>query len=47
MEKKELTVLQAHFLRELISQANIQSIKKEDVVNIIHDDDTWFLLYYK
>lgn len=50
--KKELAVLQAHSLRELISQVNSinngeGTLCKEDIVQIIKEDETFFLLYFK
>lgn len=46
-EQDYLSVLQAHSLRELVDQANDQGVLKEDIVNVLQDEGTWFLLYYK
>lgn len=46
-EQDYLSVLQAHSLRELVGQANDQGVLKEDIVNVLQDEGTWFLLYYK
>lgn len=52
--KKQLAVLQAHSLRELISQVNMvnssereEPILREDIVKVFKEDETFFLLYYK
>lgn len=58
MEKKknktELDYLQAHSLRALLTQVNTHNIEnqetpilREDIVDIIKEDDTFILLYYK
>lgn len=43
----ELTVLQAGSLRKLIEQANERHILKDDIVQVIKNEETFFLLYYK
>lgn len=42
-----LTVIQAHSIRSLVEQANDAGVMKEDIVNILRDEENWFLLYYK
>ena len=53
-EKVEMDYLQALTLGELISKVNIYNdnhpetpILKKDIVKILHDGDTYILLYYK
>lgn len=58
-KKTRLQVLQAHSLRELVSIINdnneaasqnldgAQEILREDIVSIMKEYDTYFLLYYK
>lgn len=51
--KQELSVLQAHSLRELIEMVNRinttsdNQILREDIVEIREDLGTFFLIYYK
>lgn len=54
--KHELAVLQAHSLRELIEKVNginsnsfdcSKMILREDIVELVREDGTFFLLYYK
>ena len=50
MDKKEnsyLSVLQARSLREIVEKVNTLQIKKDDVLNIITLEDSFYLLYYK
>lgn len=53
-EKKELAVLQAHSLRDLTNKVNEinfsdsgKPILKEDIVDILRIDGTFFLMYFK
>lgn len=58
-KKTRLQVLQAHSLRELVNMINdnneaasqnldgAQEILREDIVSIMKEYDTYFLLYYK
>lgn len=58
-KKTKLQVLQAHSLRELVNMINdnneaasqdldgAQEILREDIVTILKEYDTYFLLYYK
>lgn len=43
----ELDVIQSQSLRSLVTQVNQMKLKKEDIVQILCADETWFLLYYK
>lgn len=50
--KDNMAVLQAHSLRELIEQVNeinkgASKILKEDIVTILKEDETFFLLYFR
>lgn len=50
--KKELAVKMAHSLSTLVGQVNQENkgdspILKEDIVQILREGDTFFLLYYK
>ena len=50
--KQTLSVLQANSLRALVDSVNRMNynsptkILKEDIVDIIRQDDTYFLIYY-
>lgn len=51
-EKRILDILCAHSLRELIETVNSinqssSPILKDDVVNIIREDDGYIMLYYR
>ena len=43
----KLDTIQARSLRELVSKANEETVMKEDIVKILKEDSTWFLLYYR
>lgn len=52
--KRQLTVLQDHSLRGLLQQVNVINsgneedwILKEDIVEIIREDETFFLVYFR
>lgn len=52
--KTEIKYLQDHSLRGLLEQVNAQnttspntSILKEDIVQILHEEGTYILVYYK
>lgn len=52
--KKTLAVIQARSLREIVEAINNNNkvnvgreILKEDIVQILKDDETFFFLYYK
>lgn len=52
--KRQLTVLQDHSLRGLLQQVNVINsgneedwILKEDIVEIIKEDETFFLVYFR
>lgn len=52
--KTTIDYLQAHSLRELLAQVNTYNmsypdspILKEDIVNIMKEDETFILIYYK
>lgn len=42
-----MCVLQAHTLRNLVDMANNEGILKDDIVGVIQEEGTFFLLYYK
>ena len=42
-----MDVLQARSLRELVEKVNEKGVMKEDIVEIIREEDGFFLLYYK
>lgn len=44
---QELTALSAPTIRSLVMGINKRKIQKEDIVNILKDSDTYFVLYYK
>lgn len=52
--KTEISYLQDHSLRGLFEQVNTQNslspdtpILKEDIIQILHEEDTYILVYYK
>lgn len=50
--KKTLTVLQSHSLRDIVDAVNAQNrtdhpILREDIVTLLKEDETYFMLYYK
>lgn len=52
--KRQLTVLQDHSLRGLLQQVNVINsgneedwILKDDIVEIIREDETFFLVYFR
>jgi hypothetical protein len=45
--KKVMAVLQAYSMRNLVDQVNKNEIQKEDIVNLIKEHDTFFLIYYR
>lgn len=51
-EKRKLSVLQSHSLRELVdtvnnyNQSSDAGITKDDIVGLFHDSETYFLLYF-
>lgn len=55
MKQQELAVLQASSVRELVDRVNSYNtanavgprILKENIVDILNIDDTYFLLYFK
>ena len=46
-KSESMAVLQAYSLRTLVEQVNSNGIKKEDIVHITKESDTFFLLYYR
>lgn len=51
-KKKTLAVLQAHSLRDIVDTINQQNktdfpILREDIVSLLKEDETYFMLYYK
>lgn len=44
---KQWNALQSGSLRELVDQANSIGIQKEDFIQVLADDNGYFLLYYK
>lgn len=53
-EKKELAIIQARSLRDLLNQVNEinfndskPTIRKDDIIGLQRIDDTFFLLYFK
>lgn len=42
-----MSCIQANSLRKLVDTVNDNGIMKEDIVQIIKDEETFFLLYYK
>lgn len=44
---QRLTALSAPTLRDLIIKANDKGIKKEDIVNVLKENEAFILLYYK
>lgn len=55
MVKIQLDFIQAHSLRDLLTKVNVHNsqcpsenvILKEDIVDIMKEEDTFILLYYK
>lgn len=53
MEVKDtLAVLQSHSLRDIVDAVNANNkagnpILREDIVSLLKEDETYFLLYYK
>ena len=45
--KKAMAVLQAYSMRNLVEQVNKNEIQKEDIVQLVKEHDTFFLIYYK
>lgn len=45
--EKQLTAINSFTLRNLIDKVNELGIQKEDIVNIIKENETFLLLYYK
>jgi len=53
-EKKELAIIQAHSLRDLLNQVNEvnfndskPTIMRDDIIGLQKIDDTYFLLYFR
>lgn len=46
-DKKQLDTIHTGSLRELVSQVNSLGIQKDDIAQVISNDDGFFLLYYK
>lgn len=52
-DKTQLGAIQAHSLRSLVETVNHinedspEQILKEDIITILKDEDTYFLLYFK
>lgn len=44
---KRLTVLNMHSIRSLVDTINSRGIQKDDILKIIHKEDSYFLLYYE
>lgn len=47
MKTKVLDALQVSSVRELTNRVNELGIQKEDIVQILSDENGFFLLYYK
>lgn len=45
--KKWLVALNLYSIRELVDTINNKNIRKEDVLDLIHKDDSYYLLYYE
>lgn len=50
--KKTLAVLQTHSLRDMVGAVNTQNktdcpILREDIITLLKEDETYFMLYYK
>lgn len=52
--KNQIDYLQAHSLRDLLNRVNTHNIQcpdcpilKDDIVDILKEEDTFILLYYK
>ena len=50
--KNTLAVLQAHSLRDIVDTINSRNatdhpILKDDIVTLLKEDETYFMLYYK
>jgi len=46
-EKKVMDAIQAMSLRNLVSQINALGLQKEDVLQVLSNEEGFFLLYYK
>ena len=52
-QKHELAIIQSHTLRGIVDAVNKintsseEKILKEDIVEIVHQNDFFFLLYYR
>ena len=44
---KKLNVIYENSLRDLVEHVNRDGIQKEDVVNIIKEEENYILLYYR
>lgn len=44
---KQLTVLNADSIRHLVDAINERTIMKEDVLELVRKEDSYFLLYYE
>lgn len=44
---KTLTAISSMTLRNLINKVNELGVQKEDIVRIVKENETFFLLYYK
>lgn len=44
---KMFTAIQARSLRSLVDQANALGLTKDNVVQVVQNDEGFFLLYYK
>ena len=46
-EKKVMDAIQAMSLRNLVSQINALGLQKEDILQVLSNEEGFFLLYYK
>lgn len=44
---KKLNVIYENSLRDLVGHANHDGIQKEDIVNILKEEENYILLYYR
>ena len=44
---KKLDVIYENSLRDLVGHVNYDGIQKEDIVNILKEEENYILLYYR